>query len=241
MTIRTRAGLNGFAVCLLALVAAASGASAASVDWRQGSGNTGQDFTTSSGTLGGDDIELGLRAIQRSVGTITPTGSTYAANTGPSATSPSRAWWNFDIHVNYGGIIANLDMLTLSIAAIGGSPPAAVSFDLLSGALRSAIDCHVIGCANPAPANPDAQGDEDPLHFYQASQNPTFAPWFNAFDFNLPGLYVFTLTAGEDDDLIVTEMTVNVGDFVPVPEPGTLALFAAATLALGWTRRRRAA
>lgn len=240
MKIRTRVRLFGLATCLLTLVAAAGGANAAIVDWRQGSGNTGLDFTTSNGTIDGDSIELGLRAIQRNVGTIVPTGSTYAANTGPSATSPTRAWWNFDIHVNYGGIIANLDLLTLSIAAIGGSPPAAVSFDLLSGALRSSIDCHVAGCANPAPTNPDAQGDEDPLHFYQASQNPTFAPWFPAFDFNLPGIYIFTLTAGEDDELIVTEMVVNVGGF-PVPEPHTLALFAAATLALAWTRRRRTA
>jgi hypothetical protein len=222
-----------------ALALAFLGATAASadttVDWRQGSGNTGAHFTTATDTFGATaplNIELGLRAIQRNVGTITPFGSLYPVEPGPSL-QLNRAWWNFDIHVQYEGIIADLDSLTLDISTGGGSPPGLTPFDLL--AARPLIDCHILNCANPAPINTDAQGDEDPLHFYQASQNPTFAPWFQApFDMFQPGTYTFTLTATEGQGSVSTSIDVLV-----VPEPATITLFGTALAALGFASRRR--
>lgn len=243
---------------LVAALAACSLAQAAVVDWRQGSGNTGQHFTTDTDAVtftGGatGTLELGLRAIQRGVGTITPTGSEYAANLGAATGAPTRAWWNFDIYAGLsgGGSLAGLQSLTLGISTIGGSAPTAASFDLLDAALRAAIDCHVIGCVNGSPVNPDstvpdlvsgndgaASATADAAHFYNASQNPTFAPWFSSFNFNASALYDFTLTAVDvQGNTVSTAMRVNVGNFVP--EPGSLALAGLALAGLATLRRRR--
>ena len=223
------------AAVVAGLVASNPAMADTTVDWRQGSGNTGAHFTTATDQFGAAaplDIEIGLRAIQRNVGTVTPAGSTYVVQPGPSL-QLNRAWWNFDIHVNFEGTIADLDSLTLDISTGNGSPPGASPFDLL--ALRAGIDCHVANCANPSPTNPDAQGDEDPTHFFQASQNPTFSPWFQPpFDMFRPGTYTFTLTATEGQDSVSTSIDVFV-----VPEPATLGLFGTALAALGFASRRR--
>jgi hypothetical protein len=229
-----RTGMQSLALATTICVAGTAAADT-TVDWRQGSGNTGQHFTTSTGAFGAQnefDIELGLRAIQRNVGTVTPSGIRYDVLPGPSL-QLNRAWWNFDIHVDYEGTVADLDSLTLSIVStVPGSTPSAPSFDLLS--LRPLIDCHALNCANPAPTNPDAQGDEDPAHFYQASQNPTFFPWFSTFDMFQPGLYQFTLTAVEDGETVSTSIDVRV-----VPEPASAALAGLALVAVGFASRRR--
>lgn len=241
------------------LAGAAHLAAAATVDWRQGSGNSGKEFTVSSGavTLAGDteaNLTLGLRAVQRNVGTITPTGNVYAANAGFAAGSTTRAWWNFDIFAGLNtGFLSTLSALTLQITTVGGSAPSASSFNLLDSTLRASIDCHVIGCVNGNPVNPDAlvadlgPGNDgapvrDAALFYNASQNATFAPWFSGFDVNQSALYNFTLTAVDArQQSLSTSMQVNVGNFVgTVPEPGSLLLVAGALLGLAASARRKA-
>lgn len=230
-------------------------AHAATVDWRAGSGSNGQQFTVTSGTTDQGALTLGLRAIERGVGPVTPVGNVYAANLGLATGSLTRAWWNFDVYAGLSGngTLAGLSSLTLGITTLGGSTPALASFDLLNGTLRAAIDCHVIGCVNGSPVNPDAtvpdlgagndgalSATADKAHFYNASQNPTFAPWFAPFDMNNDGIYNFTLSAVDrSGQSVQTLMSVNVGNFVP--EPDSLALFgvALAGLVASASRRRK--
>lgn len=236
-------------------------AQAATVDWRQGTGNTGANFTVASDIMnfangGTGTLTLGLRAVQRNVGTIVPVGDVYHVAAGASS-SPNRAWWNFDIFAGLDPLTVNdgfdlfdvvtlgsLSSMTLQINTIGGSAPAAASFDLLDSTLRSAIDCHVSGCVNGAPFNPDAgvldtsPDVQNASRYFNASQNAVFAPWFTAFDMNRSGIYDFTLSAvDQTGNAVSTSMRVNVGNYVP--EPGSLALAGLSLALLAASIRRR--
>jgi len=63
---------------------------------------------------------------------------------------------------------------------------------------------------------------QNPAFFIQDSQNPVFAPWFNApFNMDVEGLYTFTLTAVEGNSTASVMMQTLV-----MPAPSTMALIA---------------
>lgn len=172
-----------------------------SLGWDVGSGQCNGSFsTTTDGAFPGGSLELGLRAEERRVGQVAPTGpNDYTVQLGNDTNAPpalNRAWWNFQGSIAYNGGIANLDALTLQITTdVGPNLPAAPSVDLL--AIRPFVDAR-----NNQPNATSGFSD-----LYQFSQNPEFG-WFaptsdtdanptGAFDYSQPGAWRFTLTATE--------------------------------------------
>ena len=172
-----------------------------SLGWGVGSGQCNGSFSaTTDGAFPGGALELGLRAEQRRIGQVGQTGpNDYTVQTGPDVGPPAsvnRAWWNFQGSIAYGGSIASLDALTLSITTdVGPNLPTAPVVDLLP--LRVFIDDR-----NNQPNATAGFAD-----LYQLSQNPEFG-WFSptsdtdpnptgAFDYAALGAWRFTLTAVE--------------------------------------------
>jgi hypothetical protein len=172
-----------------------------SLGWDVGSGQCNGSFSiTSEPGFPGGAIELGLRAEQRRIGQVAPSGpNDYTVQTGPDvgpAVALNRAWWNFQGAIAYGGAIADLDALTLEITTdVGPNLPANPLVDLL--AIRAIIDDR-----NNQPNATTGFAD-----LYQVSQNPEFG-WFapasdtdanptGAFDYDAPGAWRFKLTAVE--------------------------------------------
>ncbi len=209
---------------------------AASVNiWNVGSGQANGDFQVTESGIAGEKIQLGIRTTLRQLGNIVPSGNVYTVLPGTQGgiasepVNPNRARWNFDFHIAYSGDISTLDALVLQISTVGGSTPAAPVIDLLNPFIRGAIDSQTNGSASATPTTrvdglsdgPHSVSDGDPVHLYQASQNPVFG-WFadpgpgaiNGFDPNKAGDYLFTLTAVEGADRVSTQMVVRV---VPLP------------------------
>lgn len=232
------------AVCAFALAGVAGAAAAAPVttfdsnvtSWDVGSGQSNGHFSvTADQTFNGGAIELGLRAEQRSVGAVTPTGNDYVVQAGTDPTNSSRAWWNFQLSIAFNDIDNNLASLDLFIRKDAGtnSGPALADFDLLS--LRSTID------DRNAP-----HSDANFADIYQVSQNPVFG-WFNpayslAADSTFAYFFTLTATSADSGDAISATMCVHTAGLAcaTVDEPplsGALLGLGIATLAL--IRRRR--
>jgi hypothetical protein len=177
--------------------------------WNIGNGQANGNFQVTNGTLAGGTIQLGLRAVMRQGPQITPIEDDYYVPGGSQIGVPNRAAWNFDYSVYYEGVVANLDSLTLTITTADGSPVGAGNpFNLL--AMRGFADCHMGTCAHPA----------EPTHYLQDSQNPVFAPWFEApFSKSQVGTYHFVLAAKGGDFTASTAM-----DVIVTPEPAELTL-----------------
>jgi|GEM_PF-6803628 len=171
--------------------------------------------------VGGNILELGLRTIHRQSAIPAPvSGNTYTVHAGyqtggefgAPVTNLSRNRWNFDYHVYYSGGVQNLDSLTMTIVSPTGNTVSAPFFNM-----KVANNDNVTGSI-PFPGG-DSQ---NPAFFIQDSQNPVFAPWFNApFNMDVEGLYTFTLTAVEGNSTASVMMQTLV-----MPAPSTMALIA---------------
>lgn len=197
---------------------------AAVTEWAVGTGQTNDHFAvTTDGAFAGGAIELGLRAQQRRVGSITPSpaaSANYLVQTGSDPSQLSRAWWNFDMAVTYGGLLVDLDSLTLRIVQSSGTNSGGGTFDLLNPLLFAATN------ADNTPT-----GGE-----YKASQNPVFFPWFTpAFNVSNANAfsYWFFLTATatnpqtQETTSVTAQMCVHTSGVHCVPEPSSLTMIGA--------------
>ncbi len=179
-----------------------------SLGWDVGTGQCNGSFTVTRDTsIPSDDgkgIELAIRAQQRGVTPVTNTSSNgvYEVQKGsdPSTVSiphpnGTRAWWNFQHSIAYGGNINELNSLTFIIRTDAGASVPAGPFDML--ALRQFIDDRN-DTNNGQPVNRGVSSKNPTTDFndlYQTSQNPVLAPWFDTFDYNSEGAWTLTLVA----------------------------------------------
>lgn len=185
-----------------------------------GAGNTNAHFTVDRS----NGVETGLSAINRFLGPVTPSGSTYTVPTGPT-TVPGKtgAEWGFvfSVNLNYNGsttyTTANT-ITTLTLAdANTGNPLTPFNVDLIPDNSRT---------GNTA---------------FQNSETLSFAsiaaalgdPGYNMF---APDSYLFTLTVTDLAHNVLSSDAITVN---AVPEPLTLSLFAAGLVGAGALRRRK--
>lgn len=148
------------------------------------------NFPSDSPTLGGNGIELGMRAEQRRVGQVANISGDYEVLTGDDpGTGGERAWWNFQHSIAYDGNIDDLDSLTFVIRTDAGTSVPVGPVDMLgllfppSTTLRDVID------DRHAPKATITYSD-----IYQTSQNPVFG-WFSSYDMDEEGAWTLSLIA----------------------------------------------
>jgi len=235
------------AMLFLAPVGASAAPFTGDVDvWNVGSGQLNGNFVGREEDLSGVNLQLALRATNRQGAYIAPVGETYTVLAGSQPGVPTRARWNFDIHVSFDGVIAtDLTALYLEIEKGPGGVDGYDMINLLDATLRGAIDCHTIApaCASATqPSGSSSSGPHtgNPDNYYQSSQNPVFAPWFTNIGFDMNEVATYTLRLGgmTGEGGFDTQIVVNV--VAPVPEPAALSLLGLGLLGLAAARRRKA-
>ena len=192
-----------------------------------GSGNINDHFTVDRT----GSIETGLSAINRFIGPVTPTGSTYFVPTGPtSVPGKTGSEWGFvfSVNLNYNGANPNASLsdistrLTLNdvgLGTTGSFDPMIIPDNAISGAgfqNSEALSFSLIAAALGDPG----------------------------YNINADDTYIFTLDVLDHAGALLSsnQMTVIAGKgATDVPEPMTLSLFAAGLVGAGVLGRRRKA
>jgi hypothetical protein len=211
-----------------------------------GAGNSNSNFTVDRT----GNTELGLSAIERYVGPITPTGSTYQVSTAATAEpGKSGSDWGitFSVNINANGLDTKHHLSDIS-AILGlqdiGKGTSSNSFNLLAIG-----DNTEIGSGGKCIGTFAVPCDPATHYAFQNSETLSFAAIAAAlgdsgFDYTMDDTYIFTLSLFNNisNTLISTDQITVVagrGAAAAVPEPLTISLFAAGLVGAGALRRRK--
>jgi hypothetical protein len=230
---------RGFAFALMGMIAGVGSASADTFTTDTslasppglyyGSGNTNAHFTVDNNGV----TELGLSAINRFVGPITPSGFTYNVPTGSTSVSgKTGAEWGFVFSVNN------------NVKQFAGDPGAIGNYNY-------SLSLQDIGLGTTGSFDPSLIPDNATYHgnAFQNSEALSFASIASAlgdpgYDMNANDTYIFTLSEFTKSGALFASdhITVIAGTgATAVPEPLTLSVFAAGLVGAGALRRRKKA
>jgi hypothetical protein len=207
-----------------------------------GAGNSNSNFTVDRT----GNVELGLSAIERFVGPIVPTGSTYNVSTSATA-EPGKTGsdWGFVFSVNINADGTDTKHNLSNITAILGLQDIANgttgSFNI--GLIPDNTLYGASGTCYPSILCSTASN-----YAFQNSETLSFASIAGAlsdpgFNYAMDNTYIFTLSLYNNlssGSLISSDqITVVAGRGAQVPEPLTISLFAAGLVGAGALRRRK--
>ena len=239
-------------IALLSTAALSTAVSAATVDNTAlvdppgvyfGAGNANSNFTVD--TEG--NIEVGLSAITRFVGPLTPVGNSYFAPTGATAPPNTGSVWGFDFSINLNAgnqqTSLNLSQITTVLTLQDLGTGTTGSFNVLAIPDNSLYGAG--GKCDPSIACGSLAG----YYGAQNSETLSFASVAGAlgdplYDMNADDTYLFTLEIFSNSTdapqlLASDQIQVVVGQGVAVPEPLTLSLFGAGLAGIAALRRRK--